>query len=169
MIIAGFSTMVASLYAVTTLLMSLSKEGYAPKKLSKKGKLNIPMPSLFLTTGGLVLSITLGFLLPDSVYEYITTAAGLMLLYNWLFILFSGKKLLEKKRGDGMKHISGIFLILLAVTGALARQQSRPGFYISLGFLVIISIITLIMNRRWKKEPGDKHGRIGLFERLENI
>lgn len=76
LIIAGFSTMAASLFAVTTLLVHLAEEGYAPRRLNKKGKLSVPLPALILTTSGLVASIILGLLLPNTVYEYITTAAG---------------------------------------------------------------------------------------------
>lgn len=171
LVIAGFSTMSASLYAVTTLLISLSKEGYAPKRLSKKGKLKVPVPALVLTIGGLIVSIIIGLLLPNSVYEYITTAAGLMLLYNWIFILYSGKKLLNLTRVDHIKRFIAAALILIAVTGSLVDQSSRPGFYISIGFLFIIGLVTLIMNRRFK---GEKEGKkqmkqTGLFERLENI
>ncbi|MBU5343116.1 amino acid permease [Caldifermentibacillus hisashii] len=171
LVIAGFSTMSASLYAVTTLLISLSKEGYAPKKLSKKGKLKVPFPALVLTTGGLIVSIVLGFLLPNSVYEYITTAAGLMLLYNWVFILYSGKRLLTLTRVDQIKRIIATVLILSAVTGSLIYHSSRPGFYISIGFLFVIGIVTVIMNRRFKgaKEEGQRTKQTGLFERLENI
>lgn len=169
LIIAGFSTMAASLFAVTTLLLSLSKEGYAPKSLSKKGKLKVPLPALVLTTGGLIVSIVIGLLLPDSVYEYITTAAGLMLLYNWIFTLYTGKKLLEKKRFDGVKRLIATILILFAVTGSLVHDSSRPGFYISIGFVLVIGIVTLIMNRRFKDatKKGEEPKQRGLFERLE--
>lgn len=171
LVIAGFSTMSASLYAVTTLLISLSKEGYAPKKLSKKGKLKVPFPALVLTTAGLIVSIVLGLLLPNSVYEYITTAAGLMLLYNWVFILYSGKRILTLSRVDQIKRIIATGLILLAVTGSLIYHSSRPGFYISIGFLFVIGTVTAIMNRRFKgaKEDGQRTKQTGLFERLENI
>jgi aromatic amino acid permease len=169
LIIAGFSTMAASLFAVTTLLVHLSKEGYAPKKLNKKGKLSIPLPALILTVSGLSVSIIIGLLLPDSVYEYITTAAGLMLLYNWLFILYSGKRILKRKSMDPFKRLLGTVLIILAVTGSLVSESSRPGFYISIGFLLTIAIVTFIMNRRWKNESsgGESSKQTGLFERLE--
>ena len=171
LVVAGFSTMSASLYAVTTLLISLSKEGYAPKKLSKKGKLKVPFPALVLTTGGLIVSIVLGLLLPNSVYEYITTAAGLMLLYNWIFILYSGKRLLSLTGFDQIKRLIATVLILLAVTGSLVYHSSRPGFYISIGFLFAIGIVTVIMNRRFKgaKEGEQRTKQKGLFDRLENI
>ncbi|MCU9613598.1 amino acid permease [Caldibacillus lycopersici] len=151
LIIAGFSTMTASLFAVTTMLVNLAKDGDAPARLGKGGKLAVPLPALAMTTSGLIISIVLGLLLPDQVYEYITTAAGLMLLYNWLFILFSSKKLLKVSMFDHVKRYLGTILILLAVTGSIFHGSSRPGFFISLFFLVIIGGITILMNRKWKK------------------
>ncbi|MFL6562996.1 MAG: amino acid permease, partial [Bacillus sp. (in: firmicutes)] len=54
-IMAGFSTMTASLFAVTTLLVTLAKDGDAPKLLGKELKKhkNLPLPSLGLATIGL--------------------------------------------------------------------------------------------------------------------
>lgn len=40
----------------------------------------------------------MSFVMPGRIYEYITTAAGLLLLYNWFFILVTAGKLLEAQR-----------------------------------------------------------------------
>lgn len=93
------------------------------------------------------------------------------LLYNWVFILYSGKRLLTLTRVDQIKRIIATVLILSAVTGSLIYHSSRPGFYISFGFLFVIGIVTVIMNRRFKgaKGEGQRTKQTGLFERLENI
>ncbi|MFP3441464.1 hypothetical protein R0K18_27420, partial [Pantoea sp. SIMBA_133] len=88
LIIAGFSTMVASLYAVTTMLVTLAEENDAPAIFAKKSR-KISLPAFGLTTLVVILSIGVALLLPENIFEYLTTAAGLMLLYNWMFILFS--------------------------------------------------------------------------------
>lgn len=51
--------------------------------------------------------------LPGKVYEYITTAAGLMILYNWSFILLSSRKLLKPSLLNGVKRWLGLVLIVL--------------------------------------------------------
>lgn len=153
-IIAGFSTMSASLFSVTTILVTISEDGDAPKIFSKqkKKKLKMPLPAIALTSTGLVLSIVTSLLLPDKVYEYITTAAALMLLYNWLFILIMSQRLIETNTSDKVKRIIGIILIGLAVSGTLFHHTSRPGFFISLVFLAVIGSIVFFMRKRWKKE-----------------
>lgn len=155
-IIAGFSTMSASLFSVTTILTTLSEEGDAPAIFSKqtKKKFKMPLPAIALTSVGLILSIVTSLLLPDKVYQYITTAAALMLLYNWLFILAMYHKLVDTTKADKIKRVIGIVLVSAAVSGALFHSTSRPGFFISLIFLSIIAIIVLFLRQKWKKEEA---------------
>ncbi|RFU64207.1 amino acid permease [Bacillus sp. V59.32b] len=150
LIIAGFSTMAASLFAVTNLLVTLSETGDAPKVFAKKGKYKVSLPALGVTAGGLAFSIIMSLLLPEKIYEHITTAAGLMLLYTWTLILFSFKKLMKLKPADNIKGLISLLFIWLAISGTLFEKTSRPGLFISIGFLVIIAAATLIMSRRWK-------------------
>lgn len=156
LIIAGFSTMVASLYGVTSVLVTLAEEGDAPESFAKNGKLKVPLPTLILTMLGIASSVVSALVMPNRIYEYITTAAGLMLLYNWMFILASPRKILKTRARDRMKYYLGMVLILIAVIGTLFHDSSRPGFFISLAFLGIIGCITLIMNAKWKKHEKRK-------------
>lgn len=152
LIIAGFSTMTASLFGVTSILVTLAEEGDAPGIFSKKGKLTIPLPALFLTVIGISASIVTALVMPGRIYEYITTAAGLMLLYNWLFILASSRKILDLKVKEKIKYGAGAIFILIAISGTLFHVTSRPGFFISLLFVCIIGVIAFIMHFKWTKK-----------------
>lgn len=145
-IIAGFSTMAASLFAVTSMVVTLSEDGDAPKIFSKKGKLKVPPLALGLTIVGLIISIVLSLVMPDSIYEYITTAAGLMLLYNWFFILVSFPRLINSAGFDHFKRFAGMALILTAVSGTLLHKSSRPGFFVSILFVGLVLIVLIIMH-----------------------
>jgi len=147
LIIAGFSTMAASLFAVTSILVTLAEDHDAPRFFAKKGKLKVPLPALGLTIAGLTTSIVFALLMPGRIYEYITTAAGLMLLYNWLFIVFFAPKLVRFTRYGHFKRYTAIVLILLAVVGTMLNEEIRPGFFVSLLFVVVISIVTLFRER----------------------
>jgi L-asparagine transporter-like permease len=154
LIIAGFSTMTASLFAVTTMLVTLANDRDAPpifaadkRKTGKK-----PLSAVGLTAAGLAASVVFALLMPESAYEYITTAAGLMLLYNWLFILLASGRLLKSTVWVKTKQFSGMVLIALAVSGTLFHAVSRPGFFISLGFVAVIGSVTLIMQHFWNKQ-----------------
>ncbi|MCL6604498.1 MAG: amino acid permease [Paenibacillus sp.] len=155
LIIAGFSTMTASLYAVTSMLLTLAKEGDAPKIFSHKWKDKFPFYALCLISGGLIAAIVMSLLMPGKVYEYITTAAGLMLLYNWSFILLSSGKLLKPSKLSGFKRWMGLLLIGAAVTGTLFHKLSRPGFFISLLLVALIGACDLIVQYIRKKRSDD--------------
>ncbi|MCR2803840.1 amino acid permease [Paenibacillus soyae] len=156
-IVAGFSTMVASLFAVITILTTLAKNKDAPPVLAKtgKGKKKQPYFAIAVTAGAMVVSVVLALLMPDELYEYITTAAGLMLLYNWTFILFTSGKLLDLSAWGQTKRWTGVVIILLAVSGTSLHHTSRPGFFISMGFVVLIGVVTIFMKRVWKKKGTD--------------
>ena len=108
LILAGFSTLVGSLFAVTSVLMNLAEEEMHLQCLLKKIK-NISFPALILIIIGLGASILSALFLPKNIYEYVTTAAGLMLLYTWSLILLSFWKLMNPK---GWMQIK-VLLVLL--------------------------------------------------------
>lgn len=148
LIIAGFSTMVASLYAVTTMLVSLAEEGDAPRIFAKKGNWSIPLPAFGFTTLVVALSIVIAMLLPERLFEYVTTAAGLMLLYTWIFILASSLKLMSKTAWNLIQTLIALFLILFAISGTLFDDVSRVGFFVSLGFILLIAAAAVIKRKK---------------------
>ncbi|TYR79741.1 amino acid permease [Priestia megaterium] len=155
-IIAGFSTMTASLYGVTSLLVTLAEEGDAPSSFAKKSKKlkNIPIASLGLAAAGLLASIITALLLPGKIYEYITTAAGILLLYNWIFIITSSFRILKYTLWNKIFSFVGLFLILAAISGTLLEKEVRPGFFVSILFVFVIFLVCLRMKKFWKKSKS---------------
>ncbi|MGM7724528.1 amino acid permease [Metabacillus sp. Hm71] len=152
-IIAGFSTMTASLYGVTNLLVTLAKDGDAPSFFAKQLKKfnSLPLPSLGLATVGLLASIITALLLPGKIYEYITTAAGILLLYNWFFIIISALRNLQMKIWNKLFAYVGLALIIAAISGTLLEKAIRPGFFVSILFVAVIALVCLKMKKGWKK------------------
>lgn len=152
-IIAGFSTMTASLFGVTNLLCTMSEDGDAPGVFSKKVKKlkDLPLASLGIGAAGLLASIITALLLPGKIYEYITTAAGILLLYNWLFIIVSSLKVLKQKVWGKVFSMLGIVLLLASISGTMAEKTIRPGFYVSLLLAAIIGAAAVFMGKVWKK------------------
>lgn len=150
LIIAGFSTMVGSFYGVTTILVSLAQDGDAPSFFAKDGKLAVPFPALGLLILGIAGSIVLSLALPDKIYTYITTGAGLMLLYNWLFIILSARKLQKDKLKKRIKYYVGIMLLIAGISGTLIDKTNRPGLFISLGIVGLIGVFAFFVNRKRK-------------------
>jgi L-asparagine transporter-like permease len=152
-IIAGFSAMTASLFGVTNLLVTLAKDKDAPAFFEKKIKKlkDLPLPSLGLATVGLIASIIASFAVPGRIYEYITTAAGLMILYNWFFIITSSLRLISSSLFQKILSWLGLLLILAAVIGTLFEKTVRPGLYISLLFVVVIAIVAFFIQKKGKQ------------------
>ena len=158
-IVAGFSTMTASLFGVTTLLVTLADDGDAPKVFAKKIKKlkELPLPSLALAVVGLIASIITALLLPGKIYEYITTAAGILILFNWAFIILSALKILELKAWGKTLSFIGIALILAAVSGTIMEKTIRMGFFISIIVVLLIGLISLVLQKKvWNKASGAK-------------
>ncbi|KGX84958.1 amino acid permease [Pontibacillus litoralis] len=139
-IIAGFSTLVAALYAVTTMLVSLSADGDAPKLFSPKSNRDFPLSAICLSTAGLLLSIIIAMLLPGKIYEYMTTAAGLLLILNWLFILFSFRRLHDVTRWQRVTIWVGVFFLSAAMIGAWFQEDVRPSVYVCIALIGAIAI-----------------------------
>ncbi len=156
LLLQGFRRCLHLCFRLPRYLQQLSEDGDAPKIFSKqtKKKFKMPLPAIALTSTGLILSIVTSLLLPDKVYEYITTAAALMLLYNWFFILTMYHRLIEPTTGDKVKRVIGMIFVASAVSGSLFHKTSRPGFFISLAFVTIIAIVVLLLRKRWKKEEA---------------
>jgi L-asparagine transporter-like permease len=155
-IIAGFSTMVASLFAVISIIITLAKDRDAPPLLARKVWKQRPFPAIALTSCGLMVSIILALLMPGRIYEYFTTAAGLMLIYNWFFILITAGRLLKLTVWGKTKRILGMTILSLAISGTLFHPTSRPGFWISLLFIVVIGAVSFLMVAIWKKSNTKK-------------
>ena len=157
LIIAGFSTMSASLFSVGNMLVTLAEDRDAPKILGKKGRFAIPLPAFVVTVTGLLISIVLSRVMPDKVYEYFTTGASLLILYNWILILLTYSKLTELKKKEKIKRTIGLGLIIVAITGTIIEKDTRMGFFVSLAFVSFVGIVTIMMSViRKRKRPLTK-------------
>lgn len=149
LIVAAFSTMAGALYGIAKVMVSLSRDGEAPHALAHLSKKRgMPVRSLLLSAAGVAVSILVSIALPDAIYEYVTTAAGVVLLLNWCAILASHIKL--RKRDDGSRsgtyrmkgtpYISyaTIGLVVFAVAGGLFEPRERVGVLASLGLVAVL-------------------------------
>jgi L-asparagine transporter-like permease len=152
---AAFSTMVGALFSVTNIMISLAEDRDAPKALAKKNQHGVPIQSLFLTGIALAVSLIFSFFLPGKIYEYITTAAGVMLILNWIIILSSQIKLRKKELpgtfkmfGSPFTSFLGIAFILVTVLGGLMTATQRMGVFISVGLMGVIFLAHWLFDRK---------------------
>lgn len=159
---AAFSTMVGALFSLTNILLSLAEDGDAPKLLAEKNKKGTPIKALLLTGLALAVVLVFSYVLPGTIYEYVTTSAGVMLILNWIIILSSQIKLrrgqnqqsLFQMAGYPATSILGIAFILITVSGGFLHPTQRIGVFISLGFIAVIFISQRIIFRQPKNLMG---------------
>jgi L-asparagine transporter-like permease len=152
---AAFSTMVGALFAVTNVMVSLANDQDAPQILSQRNARGVPLYALSLTAAGLGIAVFLSFLLPQTLYEYLTTAAGVILILNWFIILGSQLKnhitymAHQEKNGFSLpafpySSYAAMAVIIITIAGAMLNANERVGVIISLGFVLLIFIISHI-------------------------
>jgi len=165
---ASFSTMVGSLFSITKVLQSLGKDGDAAKLFSHTIKKGVPIWALLLGISGLAAAIIVSFLLPSTVYEYLTAAAGVTLILNWCIILASQikhrKDYLDEKAKRTFKMIgspftsyAGIALIAFVVCGGIFRPNERYGVFISIGIILIIFLTYTFFVGKNRSGKSDSH------------
>ncbi|MGG1482184.1 amino acid permease [Bacillus smithii] len=144
---AAFSTMVGALFSISRVMVSLAEDGDAPKILKEKNSRGVAQKALLITAVGLSISILFSYLLPNTMYEYVTTSAGVIMILNWVLILASHIKLHPtyannkgsfKVFGYPFTAYIGIAFILLGMSGALLLAKERIGLFISIGLILVI-------------------------------
>jgi L-asparagine transporter-like permease len=153
---AAFSTFVGALFAITNVLISLAKDHEAPKIVLKKDKRGVNVIALLIGTSGLLITIILSIVLPSTIYEYLATSAGVLLISNWIIILASQIKnrknysINSASAGKKFKMLFapyssylGIFLIILALIGVTFDPMHRIGLFVGIGIVVIIYLSSL--------------------------
>ncbi|SHE29675.1 L-asparagine transporter [Caldanaerobius fijiensis DSM 17918] len=163
---AALTTMNAAMYAVTQVLFSLGQGEFAPTLLAKENKRGIPIYALMATSMGLIIAITLSYILPKAVYEYITSSAGIIQFSNWIIILLTHikfRKYIDKKgmkdkltfKAKGYPLLSWIGLIgvLLVILSSLVVPKERIGFIVGIVIILFLFIFYSVAKR------------INLFER----
>lgn len=153
---AAFSTFVGALFAITNVLISLAKDHEAPKIVLKKDKRGVNVIALLIGTSGLFITILLSIVLPNTIYEYLATSAGVLLISNWIIILASQ---IKNRKNYSVNRIStekpfkmlfapyssylGIFLIILTLIGVTFDPMHRIGLFVGIAIVVIIYLSSL--------------------------
>lgn len=157
---AALTTMNAAMYAVTQVLFSLGQGEFAPTLLAKENKRGIPIYALIATSMGLIIAITLSYILPKAVYEYITSSAGIIQFSNWIIILMTHikfrkyidekgmkDKLTFKAKGYPLLSWIGLIGVLLVILSSLVVPRERIGFIVGIVIILFLFIFYSVAKR----------------------
>lgn len=85
--------------------------------------------------------------MPKNLFEYVTTAGSLVLMYTWLLICITYIKKMKPVKWNRIKVWIAMVLIVAAVAGTAMEKASRTGLLASIGLVVILGIITYIVHK----------------------
>ncbi len=147
---AALSTMNAAMYAVTRVLFSLGKGDYAPTFLIKTNNRGVAYVALAASSIGLALAVVLSYVLPDTVYQHVTSSAGFILFFNWILILLTHiyyrpiliKKYELKHKAWGYPYTSwaAVFALIGILLSTVLSPVTRIGFLGGLTIIILLSV-----------------------------
>jgi len=97
---AALSSANTNLYMTSRMLFSLSRGGYAPKKLGTLTKRGIPLWALLASSGGLLAAMVAEKFFPQQAYLYMIGAAFFGALFVWMMIFVTHLFFRRHHRGD---------------------------------------------------------------------
>ena len=87
LVTAILSTMLASTFGLGRMLRSLADNGDAPSFLIDKG--DVPLKGILVSGIGMLLGVSLAYLLPDQIYLFLLSSGGFSLLFAYLVIMLT--------------------------------------------------------------------------------
>ena len=156
-------------YALSRTLVALSKEGKAPKALSKVNKRGIPVNAVILTLFLGQVSLITSFVSPDKVFVWLISIAGFNTLLGWFgsflahyrfrkWLVANGGSVDKLKFKMGTYPIPTIICLVALVAIAIYTAYSadtRFSFYIGAPMLVLYFIIGTYLSKKGKLQEPD--------------
>ncbi len=150
-ITAALSSCNAGIFSGGRLLLSLSKNGYAPQFLQKISISGVPKSAVFLTVLLSAIGTLLNYFVPEKAFLYLTSALTLVGLCVWIAILYTQICFRKKLRDSELQnlhfkckfwpyssYIATVFILL--VIGLISfYEETRIGLYV--GSTIFISLI----------------------------
>jgi GABA permease/S-methylmethionine transporter len=156
---AALSGLNSSMYSSSRMMSSLSADRQAPVIFQRKNKKGVPVFSLILNSGMLILTVILSYFLPEKVFILLATASGFLAMFNWLTIsathFFYRRKALKEKpekvkyKVPGYPYISVIeaALILVIFCTAPLYEGQAAGLITSLVFYIGLVVFYIILKK----------------------
>lgn len=132
---AALSGLNSSMYSSSRMLYSLSRDRQAPQLFLKTNKNGVPTYALGLSSGALMLTAILSYLIPQKVFIILATSSGFLAMFNWLTIsithYFYRKKTLKEKpqmlRYKALGYPFTSFLLAALIIAIFATSPLYPG------------------------------------------
>lgn len=129
---AALSSANTNLYMTSRMLFSLSRGGYAPKRLGQLTKRGVPLWALLASSGGMMAAVGAKIFYPERAFLYMISSAFFGALFVWMMIYITHLAFRRRRGGEA------------------GLQTFMPAFpvptLVGLGAIVFVSLSTLFID-----------------------
>lgn len=171
-LVAALSAMNGQLYIATRMMFSLSRAGFAPRRLGRLSSRGVPTAALFLSSIGIALATVLYINYPDASFTLMMSVSmfGAMFTWSMIFVthLFfrkqhSGKPLQFKMWGFPATSLLGAALMIGTMVTTYFTREFKMTMVCGVPFILSLSIVYIVCYRK----PINRENCIVYDERAE--
>lgn len=156
-LVAALSAMNSQLYITTRMMFSLSRAGYAPRRLGRISSRGVPVAALMLSSIGIALATVLNVLFPDASFTLMMSVSMFGAMFTWLMIfvthLFFRRKhgtapLVFRMWGYPYASVAGALLMLATLLTTYFTREFRMTLVCGIPFLIVLLIVYFFWYRQ---------------------
>lgn len=156
-LVAALSAMNSQLYISTRMMFSLSRAGYAPRRLGVLDQRGVPLGALLLSSLGVAVAAVLDLMAPQRAYVFMVSISAFGTLFAWLMI-FVTHFAFRRRRGHlaasfrmpgyPLTTLLGAALMVAVLLTTVLTPAFRPTLLFGIPLLLLLSAAYWIGYRR---------------------
>jgi AAT family amino acid transporter len=156
-LIAALSAMNSQLYITTRMLFSLSRAGFAPRRLGVVTRNGVPIAALLVSTVGIGLAAVLNVRYHDRSFLLMLAISMFGPMFTWLMIFVTHLRFRQRHRegklpfrmwGYPFTSLAGAMLMSAALITTLFTREFRPTLVYGLPFLIALTAVYVLRRGR---------------------
>jgi L-asparagine transporter-like permease len=156
-LIAALSAMNSQLYITTRMLFSLSRAGFAPRRLGRLTRNGVPIAALLISTVGIGLAAVLNLRYHDRSFLLMLAISMFGPMFTWLMIFvthlrfrrrYTQTNLAFRMWGYPYTSVGGASLMLAALVTTLFTREFRPTLVYGIPFLCFLTVAYAMRRNR---------------------
>jgi L-asparagine transporter-like permease len=162
-LIAAISAMNSQLYICTRMLFSLSRAGFAPRRLGVLTRQGVPIVALFVSTAGIGVAAVLNVLYHDRAFLLMLAISMFGPMFTWLMIFLTHLRFRPRNAqaqlpfrmwGYPYTSLLGAGLMTAALVTTLFTEAFRPTLLYGIPFLLLLTTAYAIGRSRSAAAPS---------------
>ncbi|RDU96693.1 amino acid permease [Trinickia dinghuensis] len=148
-LVAALSAMNSQLYITTRMMFSLSRAGYAPKRLGVLNARGVPVAALMLSAIGIALATVLNVVYPDTSFVLMMSVSMFGAMFTWFMIFVTHLFFRRHRRGEALAFrmwgypatsLLGAGLMSAALVTTYFTREFRMTLLCGVPFLVVLTL-----------------------------